>query len=412
MEGTIVKTSKYRKQQTKVGDIILSPDILKDTIQGRQLADNLIQLSYITESIADQTDEIIKRVEATSITEQEKNGIITPLNNYRDMVVTNMNLMRNSSKNILAFIDDNKMEMTEDIDKNFQDIGGFFTRYKTDNNVFTASIITLEKLVVSHDKIQQEGPSDFEIIRDKLYTVAYQNANFLQEKELKKELLKKIVAETEQIDENPNTIIYNNQLQAFRAVSNNNELTGFVDLQSSLVLCSGENSDLSSLFIETNSMENAFKQMSGSIDATTLESMAFQSMAKYSAVFIMNVNDLKSVLSQDELQAIALSPVLSLTKASADKLEIFMNEEELKSLDIFTTNAVDGLNLQVQASSADLFASKDLSAIKAINSCLSNGGLQVINSNSLDGMKLMHSSGNSLKLMSQTGLGIDIPIIF
>ena len=424
LAGTIVKTSKYRQQQTTVGDIILSPDVLKDTTQGKQLALNLSQLSFITESIADQTNEIINRIDNTSMATEDKNAITLPLSKYRDMIVTNMTLMRNSSEKIITAINNNTTEMTDDIDKSFQDIGGFFNRYKTDNNAFTNAIIDMEKLVVKNSDGTQEGPSDFEIIRDNLYTVAYLNANFLQEKELKKELLKKIIAETDKVDDNPNTLIYNNQLKAFQAVSMNTELSGINGISGYVLLCSGENSGLNAEFFlhsnntNINSINNAIELTAESMDISAINSMTVQSMEKYSGSYTMNVNDLKSIFSQDELMMIASSPIMSLTKASVAKLASVMSNEELKSLNIYSSNsealkvalgllvvnAVNDLNLQIEASSLAVFLANNKDINSLINNCLSADKLQFFGANSLDAVSLTGTFDTNLGVSSQVGL--------
>ena len=430
LSGTIVKTSKYRKQQTKVGDIILSPDVLKDTAQGKQLAINLIQLSYITESIADQTDEIINRIDKTSMAAEDKNEITLPLSQYRDMIVTNMNMMRNSSVNLITAINNNTTEMTEDIDKSFQDIGGFFNRYKIDNNAFTNAIINMEKLVVKNSDGTQEGPSDFEIIRDKLYTVAYQNANFLQEKELKKELLIKIIQETETADNTGLTsddmsgIVYNDEKKAFQVMNANtcaidkiqfNEMASIGALafpQGTLHLIKlGNQSEINSLLsLESSALDMGVWNM----DAITLQSMAFGSMEKYSGVIMMNTDDLKSVLSIDQLRAFAASPLCSLSKESTAQLNalniIRFNSQEAKNIALGLNvesgvNAKEGMNYILEISTLGFFNWLNADMKEAMNSLLITSSLQYMAAGSeMQAINLTGTFDAQTGVFSQIGL--------
>ena len=449
LSGTIVKTSKYRQQQTKVGDIILSPDVLKDTAQGKQLAINLIQLSYITESIADQTNEIINRIDKTSMAAEDKNEITLPLSQYKDMIVTNMKMMRNSSVNLINAINNNTTEMTEDIDKNFQDIGGFFNRYKTDNNAFTNAIINMEKLVVKNNDGTQEGPSDFEIIRDKLYTVAYQNANFLQEKELKKELLIKIIQETETADNTGLTsddmsgIVYNDEKKAFQVMNANtcaidkiqfNEMASigaFPFLHGTLHLINFCN------LLNMNSLlsleSSALDMQVGNLDAFTLQSMAFGSMEKYIGSILMNTDDLKSILSTDQLRSFAASPLCSLSKESIAQLNalniVRFNSQEAKNIalglnvesgakateginlvnsteSINLINAMDGMNLVLEVSPLGfIFIGLNATMNEAMNVLLESSALQYMAAGSeMQAVNLTGTFDAQSGIFSQIGL--------
>ena len=436
ISGTIKKSERYSKTQTKIGDIILAPDVLNNEETGQKLAINILQLSYITENIADQTEEIISRISASSISDTEKTNISNPLTGYHEMIVNNTQLMRKSSEDILAYLDSDIKETSGDLDKTFMDLGGFFNRYKNDNSIFTSAISALEKLVADNsDLLQKETPSDLEIIRDKLYTVAYLNANFLQEKEIKKEILEKIIAQTENVDENSNTLIYNNQTNKFQVIRNqegmlgvygphyflfSNDLNGLIEVPSQIILSAEEGSNFNAVFM--NNDISAIYSMAESMDAVTLKSMAYSSMEKYSGHYIMNANDLKSVLSQQDLQAVAMSPVMSLTKASAEELNSILSQEDLGTmvslsqeklsnsdalkiaLGIFSTNAVNDLNLQIDVSTLDMYRSHDLAAIDALQSCLSQEKLQFIPFGAMEAVTLKGTFDSNLGIHSQVGL--------
>ena len=356
------------------------------------------------------------------------------------MTKENTDLIRKSSNKILAYISDDIKSVTDDIDKNIQDIDGFFNRYKNNNDVFTKSKNTIEKIIAESGST--DDISGHEIIRDKLYTVAFLNANFLDEKEIKKEIIGKIINEleippeamSEDIeDDDIQVIVYNDKKSEFQILNKKtfqsvlsqdiNSFNSFA-LQGSLAMLRNMGLSVVQSFkgclartdvgstAGLKSMNAVFLTAAQAFDLVAARSMALGSMAKYSGTFSANLNDLKSVLSQDELQSILMSPFSFFSPGAINKLGVIMSADELQSNElgviVVPVGSIDKLgnqNISLSMSSLGVAIMNNQNIIGALNKASVNSILSYQGaSEGLESVNIIGSFDQSLGVHPQVGL--------
>ncbi|MDY0285241.1 MAG: hypothetical protein RBR21_03835 [Bacteroidales bacterium] len=433
LTGTIKKSSKYKKQQTTASDIILRPDILQDSAAAADLAINLGSLTYILENISFQTTEIVNYIVLSGLSETDKEKLIRPLNDYAVMIEGYNSLIRTSSQSIIQYLNDKTSATIQDIDKSFQDINSFFNRYKSDFSAFTNTAATLENFMASNDQNTR-----LELILNRLYAVTLQNAQFLNEKEIQKEYFEKIMKtvsiektiDPEKTDnEDITVIVYDKEVEKFRLVNeqtlpqnsysaiNFNQLaaSGALPLiYQSMNVVAAINSAESLPFLVKNMVNSATFQVGSQLQLLNeyvIQSMAIQSMEKYSGIYAINLSDLKNYTSQQQLNSLLDLPKGMYSINVKEELQSFRNASSMaaNALDctmVIFSNESELNNYYISFSTLGLIVLGVNNQInQTLNSLLPLGVIQFYQANSdLGAINLQGSLDLNTGIHSQIGL--------